>query len=105
MGSRSFYEGWDSNRPNVANFINIGVGTDARKFILQSVGRGVRIEPLQGRRQRLKFLNNAGLLAKGVYGQIQDDAQADIVHRWFVQRCSWPEAMNESAEQRTSTTE
>jgi len=36
----------------------------------------VRIEPLQGRRQRLKFLNNAGLLAKGVYGQIQDDAQA-----------------------------
>jgi len=46
MGSRSFYEGWDSNRPNVANFINIGVGTDARKFILQSVGRGVRIEPV-----------------------------------------------------------
>jgi type III restriction enzyme len=36
----------------------------------------VRIEPLQGRRQRLKFLNNAGLLAQGVYGQIQDDAQA-----------------------------
>ncbi|MCX6841079.1 MAG: DEAD/DEAH box helicase family protein, partial [candidate division WOR-3 bacterium] len=30
MGSRSFYEGWDSNRPNVANFINIGVGADAR---------------------------------------------------------------------------
>ncbi|HTW90272.1 MAG TPA: hypothetical protein VMH22_00995 [bacterium] len=36
----------------------------------------MRIEPLQGRRQRLKFLNNAGLLAEGVYGQIQDDAQA-----------------------------
>jgi hypothetical protein len=76
MGSRSFYEGWDSNRPNVANFINIGVGTVARKFILQSVGRGVRIEPIAGQRQRLKFLNNAGLLAKGVYGEIQDDAQA-----------------------------
>lgn len=76
MGSRSFYEGWDSNRPNVANFINIGVGTDARKFILQSVGRGVRIEPLEGRRQRLKLLNNAGLLPEGVFGQIQDDAQA-----------------------------
>lgn len=76
MGSRSFYEGWDSNRPNVANFINIGVGTEARKFILQSVGRGVRIEPVQGQRQRLKFLNNAGLLSKGVYQQIQDDAQA-----------------------------
>jgi type III restriction enzyme len=52
MGSRSFYEGWDSNRPNVANFINIGVGTDARKFILQSVGRGVRIEPLECRGHR-----------------------------------------------------
>jgi len=49
MGSRSFYEGSDSNRPNVANFINIGVGTDARKFILQSVGRGVRIEPVRYR--------------------------------------------------------
>ena len=24
MGSRSFYEGWDSNRPNVINFVNIG---------------------------------------------------------------------------------
>ena len=24
FGSRSFYEGWDSNRPNVMNFINIG---------------------------------------------------------------------------------
>ena len=35
MGSRSFYEGWDSNRPNVANFINIGVGTDARKWCLR----------------------------------------------------------------------
>ena len=76
MGSRSFYEGWDSNRPNVANFINIGVGTDARKFILQSVGRGVRIEPLEGQRQRLSHLNNAGLLPKGVFGQIQDDAKA-----------------------------
>lgn len=40
MGSRSFYEGWDSNRPNVINFINIGMGQDAKKFILQSVGRG-----------------------------------------------------------------
>ncbi|MCL0048483.1 restriction endonuclease subunit R, partial [Dehalococcoidia bacterium] len=38
MGSRAFYEGWDSNRPNIINFINIGTGTDAKKFILQSVG-------------------------------------------------------------------
>ena len=31
MGSRAFYEGWDSNRPNVMNFINIG-SRDAKKF-------------------------------------------------------------------------
>ena len=60
MGSRSFYEGWDSNRPNVITFINIGTGTDARKFVLQSVGRGARIEPLRGKRRRLASLVNAG---------------------------------------------
>ncbi len=59
MGSRSFYEGWDSNRPNVITFINIGTGSEARKFVLQSVGRGVRIEPLQGKRKRLENLHNA----------------------------------------------
>jgi hypothetical protein len=58
MGSRSFYEGWDSNRPNVITFINIGTGVDARKFILQSVGRGVRIEPVKGKRKRLESLHN-----------------------------------------------
>ena len=52
LGSRSFYEGWDSNRPNVINMINIG-GQDAKKFVLQSVGRGVRIEPEKGNRKRL----------------------------------------------------
>jgi len=60
MGSRSFYEGWDSNRPNVITFINIGVGEDAQKFVLQSVGRGVRIEPRPGKRKRLHSLHNAG---------------------------------------------
>jgi len=58
MGSRSFYEGWDSNRPNVITFINIGTGSEARKFVLQSVGRGVRIEPMQGKRKRLENLHN-----------------------------------------------
>lgn len=52
MGSRSFYEGWDSNRPNVINMINIGK-TDAKKFVLQGIGRGVRIEPHKGERKRL----------------------------------------------------
>ncbi len=60
MGSRSFYEGWDSNRPNVITFINIGVGADAKKFVLQSVGRGVRIEPVKNKRRRLVSLDNAG---------------------------------------------
>ena len=55
MGSRSFFESWDSNRPNVINFINIG-GADAKKFVVQSVGRGVRIEPLRGKRRRLSHL-------------------------------------------------
>ena len=55
MGSRSFFESWDSNRPNVINFINIG-GTDAKKFVVQSVGRGVRIETLPNQRRRYAFL-------------------------------------------------
>ena len=55
MGSRSFFESWDSNRPNVINFINIG-GTEAKKFVVQSVGRGVRVETLPNQRRRYAFL-------------------------------------------------
>jgi superfamily II DNA or RNA helicase len=56
LGSRAFYEGWDSNRPNVINMINIG-GKEAKKFVLQAIGRGTRIEPQQGNgnRQRLPY--------------------------------------------------
>src|ERR1017187_9638819 len=57
MGSRSFYEGWDSNRPNVINFVNIGVGDDAKKFILQAVGRGVRVQSWNGERRRFEELS------------------------------------------------
>jgi len=70
MGSRSFYEGWDSNRPNVINFINIGVGQDARKFILQAVGRGVRIEPIRHERKRLDSLANAGRVSPELHARI-----------------------------------
>ncbi|MGC8734278.1 MAG: DEAD/DEAH box helicase family protein [bacterium] len=56
LGSRVFYEGWDSNRPNVIMFINIGVGKDAKKFVLQSVGRGVRIEPIKDEKKRILFI-------------------------------------------------
>lgn len=52
LGSRSFYEGWDSNRPNIINMINIGK-QDAKKFVLQGIGRGIRIEPHKGERKRL----------------------------------------------------
>ena len=54
IGSRSFYEGWDSDRPNILNFINIG-GKDAKKFVLQSTGRGIRIQPREGVRKRLSW--------------------------------------------------
>lgn len=72
MGSRSFYEGWDSNRPNVMNFINIGVGVDARKFILQAVGRGVRIEPIENKRKRLLPLHNANEVDADLFGRVVD---------------------------------
>lgn len=76
LGSRSFYEGWDSNRPNVIMYINIGVGTDAKKFILQSVGRGARIEPLKDKRKRLSNLLASGLLNNQeteILREVQDD--------------------------------
>lgn len=69
MGSRSFYEGWDSNRPNVITFINIGTGSEARKFVLQSVGRGVRLEPMKGKRKRLENLHNANEVDDILFGQ------------------------------------
>ena len=74
LGSRSFYEGWDSNRPNVVTFINIGVGVDARKFILQSVGRGVRVEPLPGKRRRLLALYNSREVSEAQYAAVHDRA-------------------------------
>lgn len=56
MGSRAFFEGWDSLRPNVVNFINIGTGKDAKRYILQSIGRGVRLSPIKNQRMRAKSL-------------------------------------------------
>lgn len=55
LGSRIFAEGWDTNRPNVVNFINIGVSDEAKKYVLQSIGRGIRIEPMPNQRKR--FIN------------------------------------------------
>ncbi|MCX6813552.1 MAG: DEAD/DEAH box helicase family protein, partial [Candidatus Azambacteria bacterium] len=59
LGSRIFTEGWDTNRPNVINFINIGISDDAKKFVLQSIGRGIRIEPTLNQRKRFEYLDNS----------------------------------------------
>lgn len=75
MGSRSFYEGWDSNRPNVINFVNIGTGTDAKKFVLQSIGRGVRIEPLPNKRRRLVNLRNAELIDETTFQAVKKPSE------------------------------
>lgn len=60
LGSRTFYEGWDSSRPNVAMYINIGKSDDAQKFVLQSMGRGVRIAPFPNTRGRFSKLVQEG---------------------------------------------
>ncbi len=72
MGSRSFYEGWDSNRPNLILFVNIGVGSDAKKFVLQSVGRGVRIEPQKYLRKRLQNLFNAKKVKEQLFEKVKN---------------------------------
>ena len=72
MGSRSFYEGWDSNRPNRLLFVNIGVGSDAKKFVLQSVGRGVRIEPQKYQRKRLQNLFNAKEVKEQLFEKVKN---------------------------------
>lgn len=43
LGSRKFYEGWDSPRPNTITFINLGTNDSNTKFVLQTIGRGVRV--------------------------------------------------------------
>ncbi|GAA8017953.1 DEAD/DEAH box helicase family protein [Helicobacter pylori] len=57
VGSRTFETGWDSTRPSVILFLNIGLDDDAKKLVKQSFGRGVRIESLKNRRQRLAYLD------------------------------------------------
>ena len=56
MGSKIFSEGWDSNRPNIINFLNIG-SANAKKYVMQTIGRGVRVEPIPNSRKRLQNLS------------------------------------------------
>ncbi|WRD56170.1 DEAD/DEAH box helicase family protein [Helicobacter pylori] len=57
VGSRTFETGWDSTRPSVILFLNIGLDDDAKKLVKQSFGRGVRIESVKNQRQRLAHLD------------------------------------------------
>jgi len=57
LGSRSFYEGWDTTRPNIMLFLNIGMDKEAKKFVTQSIGRGMRVESVEGSRQRIDFID------------------------------------------------
>ena len=54
LGSKVFSEGWDSNRVNLIYFINIG-SKNAKKYVLQTIGRGVRIEPFSNVRKRMRY--------------------------------------------------
>lgn len=83
LGSRTFYEGWDSNRPNIILFVNIGVTKEARKFVLQAAGRGVRIEPVKHHRKRLQSLRADGAFKdEALYTAIQ--AQAQVLETLFI---------------------
>jgi len=73
MGSRAFYEGWDSPRPNLILFVNIGIGSDAKKFVLQSVGRGVRIEPQKNKRKRILNLLNSKEIKKELFDKVRQN--------------------------------
>lgn len=80
LGSRIFTEGWDSNRPNVVNFINIGVDESAQKFVLQAIGRGVRIQPVPGIRKRLKYIVSPEE-TESLSRYINNTAKAEILKR------------------------
>ncbi|GAA9097558.1 hypothetical protein HpHA152_04460 [Helicobacter pylori] len=64
VGSRTFETGWDSTRPSVILFLNIGLDDDAKKLVKQSFGRGVRIESVKNQRQRLAYLDIDGAIKK-----------------------------------------
>ncbi|WP_187938326.1 DEAD/DEAH box helicase family protein [Helicobacter pylori] len=66
VGSRTFDTGWDSTRPSVILFLNIGLDDDAKKLVKQSFGRGVRIESAKNQRQRLAYLDIDEAIKKGL---------------------------------------
>lgn len=75
MGSKIFSEGWDSNRPNIINFLNIG-SANAKKYVMQTIGRGVRVEPIVNSRKRLQNLSYEELKDLENKGTILDNSNA-----------------------------
>lgn len=59
LGSRMFSEGWNTTRPNVVLFLNIGIDKEAKTFVTQSLGRALRIESHNGDRRRAEFIENS----------------------------------------------
>ena len=92
MGSRKFIEGWDSNRPNIINFVNLGNTKEAKKLVLQAIGRGVRIEPFKNFRKRIcdvefkedeiKIINN--VLSKMKLDAISVCKQVNLIESLFI---------------------
>ena len=62
MGSQIFKEGWDSNRPNIICYLGIGLDSSNKKYITQTIGRGVRIEPYLNQRKRVDHIKLSELL-------------------------------------------
>ena len=59
MGSQMFKEGWDSNRPNIVCYLGVGLNGDNKKYVMQTIGRGIRINPIANYRKRLDYINGS----------------------------------------------
>ena len=55
MGSRAFFESWDSNRPNVINFINIAQAPKQKNSSPNPSGAACVLEPLPGHRKACRI--------------------------------------------------
>jgi type III restriction enzyme len=66
LGSQMFKEGWDSNRPNIVCYLGIGKNADNKKYVMQTIGRGIRIEPLPNQRKRFEYCNTDSLTAEQI---------------------------------------
>ncbi|MFQ6341754.1 DEAD/DEAH box helicase family protein [Campylobacter sp. VTCC 70190] len=66
LGSRMFSEGWNTTRPNVVLFLNIGIDKEAKTFVTQSLGRTFRIKSYEGNTKRANFIENSKVEANRV---------------------------------------